>query len=132
MVRLVSVSDELDDRETRLAVDPTQIPVEPARYGNGEKLGNLVGVEFLKRLLQPVNGAGPRFEHHNDLGFVGQLVFPTVERSRAGKDRPAGDQASIEQGSHELGGFVSGGEGGKNDDGVSMTQATIPEEVNRI
>lgn len=82
-------------------------------------------MQLLERFLEPVNCSGSRFEHHDDLGLVGELVLPPVKRSRGGQDRAACDQPSIEQGSHELGGFVSGGEGGKNDDGVGVAQVEV-------
>jgi hypothetical protein len=85
-------------------------------------------VELFKGFLEAVNGSGPRFQHHNDLGLIGELVFPPIKRAGGGEDRAAGDQASIEQGSDELGGFVGCGKCSENDDGVGVAQEEDPDE----
>ena len=128
-MRLEWLQDDLDNSEASLIIDPPEISFEPAGYRYCEKLGNLVGVQFLERFLEAVNGSGPRFQHHNDLGLIGELVFPTIERSRRGQDRPAGDQTSIEQCPDEFGSFVGCGQGGENDDSVGVAHVANPGEV---
>ena len=82
-------------------------------------------MQFLECFLEPVNSSRARFEHHYDLGLVGQLVFPPVKRARAGEDRTARYQTAFEQLFDELRRFFGVGESCENDDRVGVARVYV-------
>src|SRR5688500_13660345 len=85
----------LDDCEARLAINPAEVSLEPPAYRNDEQLRHLVRVQFLERPFETVNRSGARLEEDNDLGFVGELVFPAIKGAGAGHHCSAGDEPAV-------------------------------------
>jgi hypothetical protein len=54
--------ESLSDRETCLAVDPAEVPLEAAGDGHGEELGDFIRVKLRKRAAESFDASGARLQ----------------------------------------------------------------------
>ena len=115
--------------EARLAVDPTEIALQPTGYWNGEQLGDFVWMQLAERAPQPFDATRASLEQQYCFGFIGNLAFPAVDRARLRQNGAAGDESAVEQLTNERYRLVIRGDCRKHNYRVSMRQENSSQEV---